>query len=168
MWNTGYILRCLIGSGVGLALLKCLGALEALWRPWYTHLFTLVRVHLWCFHAKWEETIWVSLKGKNHLKLAVETLNWAHTGPGIMPVSPARTENLIIHKHRVEYSGESSQVVGKINPIQILFWYCPTNLGSQKIKLNEITWLYITTNIYRNTNMKPSPDKTKFPYWVCD
>lgn len=110
----------------------------------------------------------LSLKGKNHLKSSVGTLNWAHTGPRIMPVSTSKNRKPHYSKHWVEYSGESSQVVGKVNPIQILFWYCPMNLVSQKIKLNEVTWLHTRTNIYMNTNMNPSPNKTKFPYWVCD
>lgn len=144
-FNVEHNLRCLIGSGVG----SC--TVEVPWGPWKPYegpgttifFLTCVRVHLWCFHAKWEETIWVSLKGKNHLKLAVETLNWAHTGPGIMPVSTSKNRKPHYSQTPGRVLRRTSQVVGKINPIQILFWYCPANLGSQKIKLNEITWLYI-------------------------
>lgn len=76
MWNTGYILRCLIGSGVGSCTVGVPWGPGSLMKALVPPSFLTCESTFVMFPCKVrKDYLGLSLKGKSHLKLAVETLN---------------------------------------------------------------------------------------------
>ena len=76
MWNMGYILRCLIGSGVGFCTVGVPWGPGSLIKALVPSSFLTCESTSVMFPCKVRrDYLGLSLKGKNHLKSSVGTLN---------------------------------------------------------------------------------------------